>query len=289
MKGGVGKTTTALHLAAGLAARGKRVLLVDADPQGSLAYLLGIRPARSIEDLLLLARTADDVITRQVRPGLDLIAATPSAFALEEKLANVPDRELRLRHALEPLEDVDVAVLDCSPAMSVLSYNALLCAQELVIPVAMDPLAIVGATRTLLGVQQIAALWPGHPLRPMAVLPVAVNPATHAARAAMAALERDASMAPLLVRPGIRQCLDLTYAAAARQTIWEYAPRSRAAADYAAFVDHVQAWETRPEAYTRELNQKEAQADVRDRDHGAAGGGDHLGAPVHDAIGLHAG
>ena len=103
MKGGVAKTTTAVHLAAGLALRGARALLIDADPQGSLAHLFGMRPARSLEDLLLGTAPLAEVITKAVRPGLDLIAATPSAFALESRLSSDPDRERRLRRSLEPL------------------------------------------------------------------------------------------------------------------------------------------------------------------------------------------
>ena len=238
MKGGVAKTTTAIHVAAGLAARGARVLLVDTDPQGTIANTFRLRPARTLSDVLLVGDAASAVVAG-VRPNLDLIAATPSAFSLETQLAGAMQRETILKRALRPLQAYDAIVLDTSPAMSLLTFNALLCANAIVLPISMEPMAVVGARQTLDGVDQIRALWPEHPLRLLAVVPTAVNAVTHAARATLEALDGDDRMRDALFRSGIRQCLDLTYATAQGQTIWEYAPRSRAADDYTALVDFV--------------------------------------------------
>jgi chromosome partitioning protein len=240
MKGGVGKTTTAIHLAAGLAGRGTRVLLVDADPQGTVAHVLRVRPAGTLTDLLLGAAPAA-VITPGVRPNLDLIAATPSAFALDVQLAGVIQRETVLARALAGLSGYGTVVVDTSPAMSLLTYNALLYATGMVVPIGMDAMALVGARQTLDGVEQIRSLWPAHPLRLLSVVPIGVNVSTHASRATLEALDKDPRMRAHVFRPGIRQCLDLTYATAAGQTIWEYAPRSRAASDYTALVDTIAA------------------------------------------------
>ena len=83
MKGGVGKTTTAVHVAAGLAARGRRVLLIDADPQGNIGHAFRVRHTHTLEDLLLGAAPAETVIVRGVRERVDTIASTPAAFSLE--------------------------------------------------------------------------------------------------------------------------------------------------------------------------------------------------------------
>jgi chromosome partitioning protein len=235
MKGGVGKTTTAIHLAAGLAAGGLRVLLVETDPQGTIGNTLRLQPSRTLTDLLLGGDPAAAVISG-VRPNLDVICATPAAFALETQLAGAMQRETLLARALRPLSQYDAVVLDTSPAMGLLTYNALLCATELVVPIGMEPMAVVGARQTLDGIEQIRSLWPDHPIRLRAVVPTGVSAATHATRATLEALDADPRISDRVFKPGIRQCMDLTYATAQGQTIWEYAPRSRAAEDYSSLV-----------------------------------------------------
>lgn len=239
MKGGVGKTTTAIHLAAGLARHGSRVLLIDADPQGNVGHALDVRRERTIVDLMLGQASLDDVIARGVRERLDVIPSTPAAFALESQLAGAPQRETILSRRLQGLDGYDAVIIDSSPAMSLLTYNALLFASDLIIPVNMDGMAILGARQTLAGIHQIRDLWPDRRLDLLAVLPTSVNVSTNATRAAFDALTDDREMGMRLYARGIRQCIDVTYAITQRQTIWEYAPRSRAAEDYDAFVQFV--------------------------------------------------
>ncbi|MEX2264361.1 MAG: AAA family ATPase [Bryobacteraceae bacterium] len=240
MKGGVGKTTTAIHLAAGLAARGRKVLLVDMDPQGNVAHALRLRPTHSLEDLMLGAASAGDVVLRGVRERLDVIASTPAAFALEQRLAGEAQRETILSRRLRDLNGYDVTVIDSSPAMNLLTYNALLFSDQVIVPVAMDVMALIGARQTLNGIEEVRRLWPERRIELLAVLPTFTTTANNATRAAFDALERDREMNSSLFRPGIRQSIDLNYSTAQRKTIWEYAPRSRAAEDYSRFVDFVE-------------------------------------------------
>ena len=239
MKGGVGKTTTAIHLAGGLARRGWRVLLVDVDPQANSTFALGVRASRTLRHVMLGEVSAADAVVPSANPRLDVLASDHGCFGLETQLSATMQRETVLARALEGLEGYDAVVIDSSPAMGLLTYNALLAASEVVLPVTMDALAVIGARETLRGIREIRRLWPGRALPLAAVLPTNVQASRVATRAAMAALEEDPEIKAALVRPGIRQCADLVHAMAARQPVYEFAPRSRAAAEYDQFVDRL--------------------------------------------------
>lgn len=148
-KGGVGKTTTAVNLGAYLAAAGKRVLLVDVDPQANATSSLGVERqglAHSTYDVLLAGLPAQEAIllTDQVR--LDLLPATPALAGAEVELVSMIAREHRLRRALEPVADrYDFIFMDCPPSLGLLTVNALTAAQDgVLIPVQCEYLALEG-------------------------------------------------------------------------------------------------------------------------------------------------
>ena len=151
-KGGVGKTTTTINLGAALVETGRRVLLVDLDPQGSLSVGLGISPHNqelSVYNLLLGSREerpdVDDVITSSPVEGMDVLPSNIDLAAAEIQLVSEVARELILTRALEPLrERYDVILIDCAPSLGLLTVNALTAADSVVIPLECEYFALRG-------------------------------------------------------------------------------------------------------------------------------------------------
>ena len=138
-KGGVGKTTSTINLGAALTEYGRRVLLVDFDPQGALSVGLGVQPHqldRTIYDVLMESSvTLDDVLLKTNVPGMDLVPSNIDLSAAEVQLVNEVAREQTLARALGPaLGDYDLVLIDCQPSLGLLTVNALTAADEVVIP-----------------------------------------------------------------------------------------------------------------------------------------------------------
>ncbi|NNG36166.1 ParA family protein [Nakamurella aerolata] len=148
-KGGVGKTTSTINLGAALASYGRRVLLVDLDPQGALSAGLGVPShelERTIYNLMLERDTAiTDVLTPTRIEGLDLIPANIDLSAAEVQLINEVGREQTLARALRPvLHAYDYVLIDCQPSLGLLTVNALACSQGVIMPVAAEFFSLRG-------------------------------------------------------------------------------------------------------------------------------------------------
>jgi chromosome partitioning protein len=138
-KGGVGKTTSTINLGAALTEYGRRVLLVDFDPQGALSVGLGVQPHqldRTIYDVLMESSVSlDDVLLKTNVPGMDLVPSNIDLSAAEVQLVNEVAREQTLARALAPaVPDYDLVLIDCQPSLGLLTVNALTAADGVIIP-----------------------------------------------------------------------------------------------------------------------------------------------------------
>lgn len=246
-KGGTGKTTTAVNLAAGVAERGHRVLLVDGDAQGNVGVSLGISGEKSLYHILVQGLDPAEAIV-PVRRSFDVITSDASLAAAEIWLAqqDPSERARILTHRLNQMQisrRYDYVVLDCGPSLNLLNQNALSYADEVVIPVACDYLALVGVKQVLRTIREVERHL-HHAVRISAVLPTFFDARTRLACEVLDTLRghfKDKCLAP------IRSNTRLAEAPSHKRTIFEHAPESHGAADYARVVDWlVGAAATRP-------------------------------------------
>jgi chromosome partitioning protein len=159
-KGGVGKTTTTINLGAALAEWGRRVLLVDFDPQGALSVGLGVNPHdldRTVYNVLVeRGVSVDDVLLKTNTPGMDLLPSNIDLSAAEVQLVNEVAREQVLSRALEPLlPDYDIVLIDCQPSLGLLTVNALTAATGVIIPLECEFFALRGVALLMQTIEKI--------------------------------------------------------------------------------------------------------------------------------------
>lgn len=246
-KGGCGKTTTAINLAAVFARRGVRTLLVDMDPQSHCAAGLGV-PEGRIETGIGEALVADHEQPTSISPGLlwevardlHLAPSTTRLAALEAPgggLYQLPDRDRRLESLLSLFADrFDLCLIDCPPTIGLLTFNALRAAREVLVPVETGFFSLKGAQKQWMTIQRTI----DRIGRPIAchMLPTLHNPDSSIARDILIALHRD--FAGQIVPTVIREHEMLREAAGFGQPVVEYAPDSEAAKDFERLADWLQ-------------------------------------------------
>ena len=242
-KGGVGKTTTTANLGAALAQVGKKVLLVDMDAQANLTTHLGLGgkedldgsetentgPEFSTYDILKGTKKAADIVLHR-SDNMDIIPSSLLLSAADLELGGVVGRELLLKRALAPLKDsYDVVLVDCPPALGLLSLNALAAVDQVIIPVQSEYLALHGVRQLLDTIDQVKSIYNPN------LIVGGVLICLHDSRKRLARAVSDtirAYFGDLVFDTVIRTNVALAEAPSCGQSIFEYAPKSPGAEDY---------------------------------------------------------
>jgi len=239
-KGGVGKTTTVINLGAALVEMGRRILLVDLDPQGALTAGLGKNPLAlpsTVYDVLRDNRLTIAGITVDTTIGAGLIPANIDLAAAEIELASEPGRERILAEKLRPvLDSYDFVLLDCPPSLGLLTLNALTAATDVLIPVQTQYFALRGLDLLFNTIEKVKArINPSLVIR--GILPTMVDSRTIHSREVLEELRH--TYGQLVSSTAIPQTIKLADSQVAAQSIHAFAPNSAAAEAYRALAQEV--------------------------------------------------
>ena len=246
-KGGVGKTTTAMNLGLGLAKEGKRVLMIDADPQGSLSISLGFREPDKLTDTLFdifrLEAADEDIVPgygiMHVKDNVDLIPGNINLAMAEISFANTLCRESILRTYLEDVKETyDFIVIDCMPSLGIVTVNALTAADRVLIPVQAAYLPVKGLQQLIKTIGMIKrSLNPE--LEIEGILLTMVDARTNYARDIVAQVHEVYGRSVPVFEIEIPLSVRAAETSAVAQSIYEYDPKGKAAFAYSALTKEV--------------------------------------------------
>ena len=232
-KGGTGKTTTAISLGCVLAQKGKKVLLIDLDPQGNLSYSLGENEfTHSIGDVLMGDASIKNVIIHVEEEGLDIIPSSVDLANVEITLAQVNNRETQLKGALKNLRGYDYVLIDCPPSFSLLAVNSLTLSNEVIIPMQMTALSLQGLELIYTTIERVKETL-NPKLNILGILPVMIDKRRKLSNEVKAYIEENFDIH--LFESGIRNNVKAAEAPSFGQSVISYAPNSNSAQDYQAF------------------------------------------------------
>lgn len=237
-KGGVGKSTTALAVGAGLILKGYSVLYVDLDAQGNLSYTLGANTqGYNAIGILQRPETAKEEIQHTMHG--DIIASSP-ALAGADIVITETGKEYRLKEALESIScNYDYCIVDTPPALGILTVNALTACKGVIIPAQADIYSLQGISQLNNTIQTVKK-YCNHNLVIMGIVLTRYNPRSVISREITELIEQTAKqLKTKLYKTRIRECTAIKEAQAVKQNIFTYSPRSNATADYKALVDEI--------------------------------------------------
>lgn len=232
-KGGVGKTTTAINLAASLAANDLRILVVDSDPQGNATSGLGVNkdPERaSTYDLLLAEVPPADVVVATSFDGVSIIPADKNLAGANLELVDLPKREFRLRERIAAVRSqFDFVIIDCPPALDLLTLNALMAADAVVVPIQCEFFALEGISELMDTIDRIRESF-NHPLEIAGILLTMYDDRTNLTRQVAADLRE--FFQDEVFKTIIPRSVKLAEAPSFGKPILSYDPRSKGAESY---------------------------------------------------------
>ncbi len=234
-KGGTGKTCTLVNIAHAIAKKGLKVLLVDTDPQGSISYHLGVQTNKTLYNIITKKNTPQECIY-SARENLDLIASNEYLFPAENHMHNQKNRETILKELLTPaFVDYDYVFLDCSPSINLMNQNALLCAENVIIPVSMDYMTLLGVKQLINNTKLLNRNFKST-IKVSKIIPTFYNKHNNKTKHVHDSLERVFSE---YISSPIRANVTISEAAGQGKTIFEFAPTSTAATDFIKLTEEV--------------------------------------------------